>query len=184
MNSLRTCADGTAILASARHPRCSTLLISGCGADCDLRCGSSGSVGVSGLRNFANGTSDLPWPPKRPAVPMARGVSRTVPLSPPPCPIPTSTPSAFLVWLVRASSTRRTAVYGPVRTVVSQGQRATAYLCQLRSLGGGLAEEHARFRHISAGIEAPDACPLHRNQCNISWIQQCITPPQSLWLHA
>jgi hypothetical protein len=42
------------------------------------------------------------------------------------------TRSAFLAWLVRASSTRRTAVYGSVRTVVSQGQRATAYLCKLR----------------------------------------------------
>jgi hypothetical protein len=34
-------------------------------------------------------------------------------------------------WQNCASSTRRTAVYGPVRTVVSQGQRATAYLCKL-----------------------------------------------------
>ena len=37
-------------------------------------------------------------------------------------------------WLIGASSTRRTAVYGPVRTVVSQGQRVTAYLCQFREV--------------------------------------------------
>src|SRR5579859_974932 len=45
----------------------------------------------------------------------------------------TSTRLAFLAGLVCTSSTRRTAVYGPVRTVVSQGQRVTAYLCKFCS---------------------------------------------------
>src|SRR5262249_23933835 len=48
-----------------------------------------------------------------------------------PSPILTSTPLVFLACLIHTSSTRRTDVYGPVSRVVSQGQRATAYLCRL-----------------------------------------------------
>jgi hypothetical protein len=62
---------------------------------------------------------------------LSREGERRGPLLPTPCLIPTSTHLGFFVWLACPNSTRRTAVYGPVRTVVSQGQRATAYLCQL-----------------------------------------------------
>ena len=63
--------DGVPISASARHPRCSPFLISGSGADYGLRCGSSGSMGTSGLRTSqtrhrtgpggANGGHHGPW---------------------------------------------------------------------------------------------------------------------------
>ena len=96
-SSLHTCGDGEAILASARHPRCSPVLISGSGTDYGLRCGSSGSVGTSGLRHFANGASDLTWLLKRRVVLMARGDSRTDPPFITRSKIPTSTRSASSV---------------------------------------------------------------------------------------
>jgi hypothetical protein len=132
-NSLNTCGDDEATLASVRHPRYCTALINGSGAGCDLGFGNSGSKAGNGLRNFANVASDGTSPPKRRAVQMAPGGSRTALLSASRCQMPTATRSISPFDCVALSSTRRTAVYGPVRTVVSQGQRVTAYLCQLSS---------------------------------------------------
>jgi hypothetical protein len=73
----RTCADGEATSASVRRPRYWKALLSGSGADCGLRSGSSGSVGASGLRNFTNGALDVTLLPKRRVVHMALGRSLT-----------------------------------------------------------------------------------------------------------
>ena len=121
--------------ASAKPPRCYIALMSGSGADCGLRPGNSGSVGTSGLGNFANGTLALAWLLKQRAALMALGDLPIAVLLRSRSPIPTSILSAFLDWLARASSTRRTAVYGPVCPVVSQGKRVTAYLCKFPAGG-------------------------------------------------
>jgi hypothetical protein len=65
--------SGEAILASARRPRSCGLLISGCGADCGRRSGSSGSSGVRSSRNFEPGALGAILQPKRLPVLTARG---------------------------------------------------------------------------------------------------------------
>ena len=81
-----------------------------------------------------------------------------------PSPIPTSIPSVFLA-CVHTSPTRRIAVYGPVRTVMSQGQRVTAYLCQLIAGKGAtlylIDREHMGNYDPAGDRHAVQTIPLH-----------------------
>ena len=65
-NSLPTCVAGKATSAYVRHSRYWKILISGSGAGCGLRSGSSGSAGTGGLRISVNGTSGMTLPLKTP----------------------------------------------------------------------------------------------------------------------
>ena len=138
-------------MASVRRPRYWTPLISGSGADCGRRSGSSGSGGASGLRNSTNGALDVTLRSRRRAVHMALGGSQTCLPSQLRCPRLDSL--RIPRWLTCASSTRRTAVYGPVRTVVLQGQQVTAYLCKF------LAQK-ATILNKSRTVRISDCFPL------------------------
>ena len=93
---------------------------------------------------------DVTLLPKRRVVHKVPGASPTALPSQLRCPSLTLTRWGFPGWLICVSSTRGTAVYGPVRTVVSQGLRATAYLCQLY--------ESAQKFSISQTLFSPVSC--------------------------
>ena len=122
---LRICGVGAAISASAKRPRCWSRSRAGSG------CGYAQLFGASGKHH---GVVERHWLrcesqgscATRPVVAVALGLSHGAKPSASGSPMPTSNRSAFRLCLERVSATSRTAVYGPVRTVVWEGRSREA----------------------------------------------------------
>ena len=121
MNFCPTSRGGGATSGSAKHPGCLYTLIRGYGAGCGRCCKRSGSTFEDGGRSC----SDAGWVAsgrrKPPAATSGRGGSAKTLRSAKSCPRPSLMRSACLDSPPGLSLTRRTAVYGSVRTVVWQG---------------------------------------------------------------
>src|SRR5712691_9212665 len=121
----RICGAGAAISASAKHPRCLSLSLAGSGCGCGPLFGASGKHHDVAERHWPHCESRGSCV-TRPAVAVAPGLSHGAKPSASGSPMPTSDRSAFHPCLERVSATSRTAVYGPVRTVVWEGRSREA----------------------------------------------------------
>src|SRR6516164_9445859 len=121
----RICGAGAAISAFAKRPRCWSPSLAGSGCDCGLPSGANGKhhgVGERHSSHWESGGSCATWP----AVAMDPGISPGAKPSPWDSPMPTSNRSVSHPCSARVSATSRTAVYGPVRTVVWEGRSREA----------------------------------------------------------
>ena len=122
-----TSSAGAATSASAKPRRCCAHLTSGSGGGCAPSPGSSGSADALALPNCDAAASAGIWRLKPPAAHMALGGSATSPA------LTIALPNALLRFArpgfrrgTAARIIRRTAVYGPVRTVVWEGRSREA----------------------------------------------------------
>src|SRR6516162_2341079 len=121
----RICGAGAAISAFAKRPRCWSPSLAGSGCDCGLPSGANGKhhgVGEQHSSRWESGGSCATWP----AAAMDLGISPGAKPSPWDSPMPTSNRSVSHPCSARVSATSRTAVYGPVRTVVWEGRSREA----------------------------------------------------------
>ena len=79
------------------------------------------------------------------------------------CPMPTSARSVFRRWPRRASVTPRTAVYGPVRTVVWQGSAGNRCPMPIKCRFVAIPIMWRRSQRGPSGFSAPR--PLHNISC-------------------
>jgi hypothetical protein len=120
MISVVTLLGGVDILATAKPPRCSVTWARGYAAAFEVSYGNTGSGGARATRNCEAREWDRRLRPRPLAPSMALGASVAVRPSTLRFRTASSTRSVFHVWpaLFPSRSTNRTAVYGPVRTVV------------------------------------------------------------------
>src|SRR5258708_966994 len=116
---------GAAISASAKRPGADSLSLAGSGYDCGPLFGANGKHHGVAERHSSHSESRescATWP----AAAVAPGISPGVKRSPWDFPMLTSNRSVSCPWSKRVSLTSRTAVYGPVRTVVWEGRSREA----------------------------------------------------------
>src|SRR5215813_8460686 len=120
------CGVGATISASAKHPKCGSLSLAGSGCDCGLLFGASGKHHGAAGRHLSHTGSRHGLPGTRPAAAAVLGISAAVEPSPLGSQMRTSNRSVSHPCSKRVSATSRTAVYGPVRTVVWEGRSCEA----------------------------------------------------------
>ena len=120
------CGVGATISASAKHPKCGSLSLAGSGCDCGLLFGASGKHHGAAGRHLSQTGSRHGLPGTRPAAAAVPGISPALEPSPPGSQMRTSNRSVSHPCSKRVSATSRTAVYGPVRTVVWEGRSCEA----------------------------------------------------------
>jgi hypothetical protein len=122
---LRICGVGRGYSAFAKRPRCWSCSLVGSGCGYGQLFGASGKhhgvVERHWLRCESQGSCAT-----RPVAALALGLSHGAKPFASGSPMPTSNRSAFHLCLERVSATSRTAVYGPVRTVVWEGRSREA----------------------------------------------------------
>jgi hypothetical protein len=117
---------GAAISAFAKRPRCSSPSRAGSGCGCGLLFGVTGKHHDAAGRHLSQTGSRHGLQGTRPAAAAVHGISPEVEPSPPDSQMPTSNRSVSPPCSNRVSATSRTAVYGPVRTVVWEGRSREA----------------------------------------------------------
>ena len=117
---------GATILASAKRPKCWSLSLAGSDCDCGPLCGANGKPHGAAARHSSQMGSQSGPQGTRPAAAAVLGISPAAELSLLGSQMHTSNHSVCHPCSNRVSATSRTAVYGPVRTVVWEGRSREA----------------------------------------------------------
>ena len=120
------CGAGAAISASAKRLRCWSPSLAGSGCDCAMRCGGSGKHHGAAARHSSQMGSQSGLQGRRPGAAAVLGISPAAELSPPGSQTHTSNRLACHPCSNRVNATSRSAVYGPVCTVVWAGRSREA----------------------------------------------------------